>query len=329
MIKKTLLVSFVFAATLAFSQSYAPPAGQTGTTAIHKDSSVFVAWATGIVVERGYVDAGDTTVMYDNTNRASFGVPENALNMAEGTSGNVVSLGDGGKATLTFDQAIINGSGADFAIFENGLSDTFLELAFVEVSSDGNHFVRFPAHSETQTTTQIDGFGNVDCRYINNLAGKYKAAFGTPFDLSDLPIDPLLNLQNITHVRIIDVVGSIDPSVGSKDSQGNMINDLYPTPFHSGGFDLDAVGVINQQVLSVDKMELTARIYPNPTKQFLNVELNEVSEVRIFDLTGKLWIEEIGVLKVMLDMSSLNGGFYLVKVESDNQVLVRKVLVEK
>lgn len=328
MIKKTVIFSIAFAASQVIAQSYAPPVGQTGTTAMHKDSSAFIGWATGIVVERGFVDAGDTTILYDNSNRASFGVPENALNIAEGTAGSVVSLGDGGKATLTFAQAITNGPGPDFAIFENGLSDTFLELAFVEVSSDGTYFVRFPSHSETQTTTQIGGFGNVDCRYIHNLAGKYKAAYGTPFDLSDLPIDPLLDLQNITHVRVIDVVGSIDPMVGSKDSQGNMINDLYPTPFHSGGFDLDAIGVINQQVLRVDEKDLTARIYPNPTKQFLNVELNEMSDVRIYDLTGKLWIEKIGVLKVVLDMSILNGGFYLVKVESKTQVLLKKVLVE-
>jgi hypothetical protein len=329
MIKKTFLFSFALAATQAFAQSYAPHAGQTGTTAIHKDSSVFIAWATGIVVERGYVDAGDTTVMYDNSNRASFGIPENALNKAEGTSGSVVSLGDGGKATLTFAQAIMNGAGPDFAIFENGLSDTFLELAFVEVSSDGFNFFRFPSHSETQTATQIDGFGNVDCRYIHNLAGKYKAAYGTPFDLSDLPIDALLDINNITHIRIIDVVGSIDPLVGSKDSQGNMINDLYPTPFHSGGFDLDAIGVIHQKTLGVSENELTARIYPNPTKQFLNVELNAESRVSVYDLTGKLWIEEGGVMKVELDLSGLNGGIYLVKVESENQVLVKKVLLEK
>ena len=329
MIKKSTLFSFLLLSTQAISQSYAPPAGQAGTTAMHKDSSAFTSWASGISVQRGFVDAGDTSVEYDNSNRATFGVPQNALNHAEGNSGNVVSLGDGGTATLTFNQPIINGIGPDFAVFENGLSDTFLELAFVEVSSDGLHFVRFPAHSETQTTTQIGGFGSVDCRYINNLAGKYKAGFGTPFDLSDLPVDPILDINNITHIRIIDVVGSIDPLIGSKDSQGNMINDLYPTPFNSGGFDLDGIGVIHQQTLSVSENELVARIYPNPTKQFLNVELNAVSQVQVYDLTGKLWIQQEEVLTTSMDLSNLGGGIYLVKIENQNQVLMRKILVEK
>jgi hypothetical protein len=46
-------------------------------------------------------------------------------------------------------------------------------------------------------------------------------------------------------VRIIDVVGSIDPAFGTRDSLGNLINEPFPTPFSSSGFDLDAVGVIH------------------------------------------------------------------------------------
>jgi len=47
-------------------------------------------------------------------------------------------------------------------------------------------------------------------------------------------------------VKVIDVIGTIDPQYASRDSFGNIVNDPYPTPFGSCGFDLDAVGVINQ-----------------------------------------------------------------------------------
>jgi hypothetical protein len=46
----------------------------------------------------------------------------------------------------------------------------------------------------------------------------------------------------------VDVVGSITPAYATYDSQGNMVNDPWPTPYSSSGFDLDAVGVINQLV---------------------------------------------------------------------------------
>ena len=65
----------------------------------------------------------------------------------------------------------------------------------MDVSSDGIHFVRFPAHTEVPFANQIGGFEFIDCRYLNNFAGKYEQGFGTPFDLSDLPQDSLLNLD--------------------------------------------------------------------------------------------------------------------------------------
>ena len=43
---------------------------------------------------------------------------------------------------------------------------------------------------------------------------------------------------------MVDVVGSIDPMYGTRDSLGNLINDPWPTPFATGGFDLDAVAVL-------------------------------------------------------------------------------------
>ncbi|GIW77405.1 MAG: hypothetical protein KatS3mg104_2468 [Phycisphaerae bacterium] len=228
---------------------YAPAAGQVGSTAIPYNDSRFVGWATGGTLVRGPQDINNPTGPL-----ASFGVLSDAFGSAGTTTTAVVSLGDGGFATLTFDQPIRNGPGVDFAVFENGFSDTFLELAFVEVSSNGINFFRFPAYSETQTTTQVGGFGLLDPTNLHNLAGKYRVGYGTPFDLDDLLslAGPTLDLNHITHVRVIDVVGRIDAAPGnpsyipSLDSLGRVINDPYSTPFASSGFDLDGIGVINQ-----------------------------------------------------------------------------------
>jgi hypothetical protein len=177
---------------------------------------------------------------------ASFGSGGEALGFADANAAHVVSLGDGGSITLSFDRPITNGPGADFAVFENGFADNFLELAFAEVSSNGVDFVRFPAVSLTQTSTQIGSFGSLDPTNLNNLAGKYRAGFGTPFDLSDIAgLSPLVDPDDVRFVRIVDAVGSINPSFGTLDSQGHLVNEPYPTAFSSGGFDLDGVAVIH------------------------------------------------------------------------------------
>ncbi|MBR4392092.1 MAG: T9SS type A sorting domain-containing protein [Bacteroidales bacterium] len=241
--KKLLSIFLVILPLLSVAQ-FAPPAGQEGSTAIDADDPLFVAWATGCTVERGPM-----RIDKPQNGLASYGVEADALGKADDTL--LVSLGDGGKAILTFESPICNGPGPDFAVFENPLKwavDTnlyFLELAFVEVSSDGANFVRFPAYSYIPTETQVGTFACTDPKMIHNLAGKYMPHYGTPFELDDLPETPGLDKDNITHVRIVDVVGCINPEYATYDCEGRIINDPWPTPFNSSGFDLDAVGVIH------------------------------------------------------------------------------------
>jgi hypothetical protein len=156
----------------------------------------------------------------------------------------VVVLGNGGYLTLTFEPAISDGEGPDFAVFENSFSDTFLELAFVEVSSDGETFVRFDSAYTGQTP--LDAFGTQEPTGFYGLAGRYRGGFGTPFDLQTLRMRPeardgRLDVQNIRWVRIVDVVG--DGS--ARDSFGHPIYDPTPT-VRTGGFDLEGVGVLNR-----------------------------------------------------------------------------------
>lgn len=213
-------------------------AGPYSTTGIPSGDPAFVAWATGV----SNLTRGPQNIANLPAGLASFGSASNALGVADGTFG-AVSLGDGGSITLTFAHAIHNGAGADFAVFENGFSyqgGLFTELAYVEVSSDGVNFVRFPASSLTPSSTQLGPFDPIDQSNLNNLAGKHPALEGTPFDLADV------GLVTATHVRLVDVVGSIDPTYARYDKDGNIINDPWPTEFASSGFDLDAVGVIHQ-----------------------------------------------------------------------------------
>jgi len=226
---------------------YAPAAGQTGSTAIAHNSPQFVAWATSGSINRGPQDINDPA-----GNLASFGAISDAFGPAGTSTTAVVSLGDAGQATLGFAANLRNGPGADFAVFENSFGDTFLELAFVEVSSNGTDFFRFPSVSLSSQSAQIDTFGAVDTTDLNNLAGKYRVGFGTPFDLQELVgVSPLLDVNNVSGVRVVDVVGRITSAPGNlswqptRDSLNNIMNDPYPTPFAAGGFDLDAVGAIN------------------------------------------------------------------------------------
>ena len=271
-----------------FSQGPFPPAaGQEGSTAIPYNSSKFVCWSTGIQLSRGYTDISNPVV------RTSFGYPAIALGQAVPSSMDVVSLGDAGEALLTFDRPIVNGPSYDFAVFENGFSDTFLELGFVEVSSDGIHFVRFPSVSLTQESPQVDGFGSLDPTNLNNLAGKYRQGYGTPFDLEELKDSVNLDVNNIRFVKIIDVVGCVQDQYARYDSQGHKINDPWPTDFYSGGFDLDAVGVINAgisyEISNFNDLILADSSYWNGSDGSGSFNSGIMNYVNSYDMSYGMW----------------------------------------
>jgi hypothetical protein len=323
------LILFLTPSCLA---QYPPPAGMSGTTAIYKDSSVFIGWAKTCTVVRGYIDIADTTKVDNFSNRATYGADTDALGKADL---NVVSLGDGGTATLTFDMPLGNDVGPDFAVFENGLSTgtpyaDFLELAFVEVSSDGVRYVRFPSTSLTQTTTQVQSFGTLDARNLNNLAGKYVGSYGTPFDLEDLKDSAGINLNWITHIRIIDVVGTIAAPWATHDSHGNIINDPFPTPFYSGGFDLDAIGVIHyyNQGIADNLAKIHIQVYPNPVSEKMKVLINSSDPVSLtlIDASGRSLMTRVIKKESVIDLSFLSSGIYFGKFRfPDGSVETKKV----
>mgnify|MGYP006276785389 FL=1 len=180
----------------------------------------------------------------------SFTDPSQALGAATASGSAVVSLGRGGRITVDLQTPIADGGGAEFAVWENGLINQstgglFAELAFVEVSSNGTDFARFPAG--TSNTSAVGSFGNLDPEQYEGLAGLYPAGTGTAFDLAELAeqdevVDGSVDLSSVRYLRIVDLVGD-----GSTlDAAGRPIFDPYPTT-GTAGFDLDAVGVLAPQ----------------------------------------------------------------------------------
>jgi hypothetical protein len=319
---KLLYLFSVLITSTVYSQSFAPEPGIEGSTAIHKDSSIIMGWASGITIKRGYLDISQPELGF-----ASFGENANGL-VAEGDGLAVVSLGDSGVAVLTFDSPIMDGDGPDFAIFENGFADHYMEFAFVEVSSDGLNYYRFPSVSETPLSPQMSNFSFGNCAYIHNLAGKYRQGYGTPFDLNLLSGIEGLDLNNVTHIRLIDVVGSTNEEYGSLDSFGNLINDPYPTAFESGGFDLDGVAVIHSVSLGLQNSSLKIDVFPNPSSGSITIRSASTAEINIVNHTGKIVFVSMIYGDSTLDLD-LSNGIYFVRIKNGNNEEITKLILHK
>lgn len=96
------------------------------------------------------------------------------------------------------------------------------------------------------------GIYNLAGKHVNNafeFEGQlFGSSWGTPFDLATLSDNRLVtkglvDLDEIQFVRVVDIPGN-----GSfLDSFNKPIYDPFPTtsPITSGGFDLEAIGVIH------------------------------------------------------------------------------------
>ncbi|MBN1359486.1 MAG: DUF4465 domain-containing protein [Sedimentisphaerales bacterium] len=253
---------------------------------------IFRDWATGVA---DYAPS-------DETWSGPWNDPNNALGPVTGDNFDIVSLGElnldeinagrlPGYITLTFGDPcdpnatgrICNTTGYDFAVFENAIFSQFstpagsvqggllAELGYVEVSSNGVDFARFP--SVSLTTARVGAYGTIAPGDVRNLAGKHPNAngtcVGTPFDLDDLTDHPsvvarLVDVNDIAYVRIVDIPGSgdffddapacLDPNTGPDwglYADAHPIYDQWPT-YGSGGFDLEAIGVLEPQAYEAD-----------------------------------------------------------------------------
>jgi hypothetical protein len=253
------------------SAQYDPAGGEPGSLAIPVDHPVTFFGADSAWIERGWQEIEDTTI-----GKVTHGTIDDALGLPDRQ---VVSLGDGGSITLFFRDAIEDRSGFDFVVFENGFKvgeEYYLELAFVEVSSDGKNYKRFPAISLTDTMNQVGGFETLQPTQLSGFAGKHQGGYGTPFDLAELEMD------SIHFIRLIDVVGKVDRTLGSTDSRNQIINDPYPTPGPSGGFDLDAV-VVPGETLSVE--DVAGLVRTNAIRVAKGYELDR--EAMVYTLDGR------------------------------------------
>jgi hypothetical protein len=320
--KKIFFSALLFVDITLIAQ-FAPPAEQEGTTAIRADSNIFVAWAEEGIVQQSWMDISDTLL-----GKVSYGEIENIFGIADN---NTISLGDGGIAKIHFDTPIIDGEGYDFAVFENSFSDDFLELAFIEVSSDGQNYFRFSTISNTQTDIQIGTFGIIDATKINNFAGKYRAMYGTPFDLDEMKDIQGLDIMQITDIKIIDVIGSINLEFATYDSQNQIINDPYPTSFASGGFDLDAIGAIHDVEHNGIVLEGNEKIhlFPNPITNVINIDRipEEIQQIEVYSIYGVKLFSSSSVIyhSLQVDVSRWAEGVYFVKFVG-SQSLVRKII---
>ena len=160
----------------------------------------------------------------------------------------VVSFGSGGSIVVSFaPNAIVDGPGPDFIVFENPFwiggdsTRVYAEPGEVSVSDDGTSWQTFPC-TPTFDVSATDGTGTeppygacagwhvVYSSPSNDISPLDPAkAGGDAFDLADLGV------KHARYVRIVDRTVETCPEAGADKPTTN-------------GFDLDAVAIVNAEL---------------------------------------------------------------------------------
>jgi hypothetical protein len=167
---------------------------------------------------------------------------------SERGSTDVVSLGSGGSIVVSFaPNAIVDGPGPDFIVFENPFwiggdaNDVYAEPGEVSVSDDGTTWQTFPC-TPTYDASATDGTGT-DPPY--GACGGWQVVYSTPTN-GISPFDPAtagggaydladLGVTHARYVRIVDKTMESCPESGAEKPNTN-------------GFDLDAVAIVNAEL---------------------------------------------------------------------------------
>ena len=109
-------------------------------------------------------------------------------------------------------------------------------------------------------------------------------------------------------------------------------------------FDFNAPVITNtfetnfiEENLSVDVTEFKAfTLYPNPAKETVNINLNnkglnDNAKIEIYDLSGRIVLEKAVKTNVAIkiNVNHLNTGVYMLKLKSEFNTSVKKLIIRK
>ena len=90
-----------------------------------------------------------------------------------------------------------------------------------------------------------------------------------------------------------------------------------------------AEGIGNLIVTAVNENTANINVYPNPTNGLLNIEGQGTMHISVMNVLGQTLQETCSEGSTTLDLSQYESGMYLVRIETENGVMVQKVTIRK
>lgn len=107
----------------------------------------------------------------------------------------------------------------------------------------------------------------------------------------------------------------VDEIVGFPNNQDTLYNQA-----------LDTAQIIITNTLNLNT-NLFVQLYPNPTKEYINIETKNIQiyNIQLFDIQGRL-IQDIHQNKRKIDVKTLPNGCYMLRIKTDRGWINKKII---
>ncbi|MDP5106404.1 MAG: S8 family serine peptidase [Polaribacter sp.] len=160
----------------------------------------------------------------------------------------------------------------------------------------------------------------VSAAIINYLSGNVSTSNGTSFS------SPIMTgvvacfwqaFPNKTNFEIMDLI--------------RKSADKYSNPTAQYGYGIPDFEAAYNQVLSInDFSNSQINIYPNPIKDSFSIAADAISlenvSIQIFNILGEKVLEKSKLISNSVDVSNLETGFYILKIQNDHQQKTVKLI---
>jgi hypothetical protein len=158
---------------------------------------------------------------------------------------------------------------------------------------------------------KTDNFGGGNCTFSISKKGGGQIGSGTGY----------LGKTNNEWYRFIIPINYTVPNVDG------LIFSINFSPAPNGSLVLDDLEWIMEKPVGIENINNTnIKIYPNPTNNIINIQglnKNEIKNVQLFDVQGKLVIVQTITENGTIDLSELNKGIYVIKIGEFAQRIVK------
>ena len=157
---------------------------------------------------------------------------------------------------------------------------------------------------------------------INLTSGTTYIVTGTEFDLAS-------GIDNCGVDSIINNFNNSSTLAGGEFPVGTTT--VVWTVFDDSGNESECTFnvTVNEPVGMKTIRDKEISLYPNPVKQKIYLKsVENIQNVKIYDLTGKIVIEKTGLIGNEIDISNLFSGVYIVNISTENNSYTTKIIKE-